>query len=74
MEEKDYPALYQAADVASFNAQKGYLNNVKAYIALSVLGAGLSVVGIQSKEAAILAAIVFLGGLFISIYIAVKKK
>jgi hypothetical protein len=74
MEEKDYPALYQAADVASFNAQKGYLNNVKAYIALSVLGAGLSVVGIQSKEAAILAAIVFLGGLFISIYIAVKKN
>jgi hypothetical protein len=74
MEEKNYPALYQAADAASNKAQKEYLNNVRSYIALSVIGAGLSVFGIQSKEAAILAALAFLGGLFVSIYIAVKKN
>lgn len=74
MQENNYPALYQAADNASINAQNGYLNNVKAYVVLSVLGAGLSVIGINSKGAAILAAIMFLGGLFLSIYIAVKKN
>ena len=38
-----------------------------------MIGAGLSVIGIQSREAAVFAAVVFLGGLFLSIYIATKK-
>jgi len=74
MQEKDYPALYQAADNASLKAQDNYLNSVKSYIALSVIGAGLSVAGIQSKGAAIVAAVVFLSALFLSIYIAVRKN
>ena len=74
MNEKNFPALYQAADNAAIIAQKTFLNSVKTYAFLSVLGAGLSVIGIQSKEFAILAAIVFLGGLFLTIYIAVKKS
>ncbi|MEA1901034.1 MAG: DUF4231 domain-containing protein, partial [Thermodesulfobacteriota bacterium] len=74
MQEKDYPALYQAADNASLKAQDNYLSSVKSYIALSVIGAGLSVAGIQSKGAAIVAAVVFLSALFLSIYIAVRKN
>jgi len=74
MQEKDYPALYQAADNASLKAQESYLDSVKGYVALSVIGAGLSVAGIGSKGAAIVAAVVFLSALFLSIYIAVRKN
>jgi len=74
MKEEHYPALYQAANNASLKAQEDYLRSVKGFVALSVIGAGLSVAGIQSKEAAIIAAIVFLTAMFLSIYIAVKKN
>jgi SMODS and SLOG-associating 2TM effector domain 3/SMODS and SLOG-associating 2TM effector domain 1 len=74
MQKNDYPALYQAASNASMTAQNSYLWSVKGYAILSIVGAGLSVVGIDSKEAAMLAALVFIFTLFLSIFINLKKN
>jgi SMODS and SLOG-associating 2TM effector domain 1/SMODS and SLOG-associating 2TM effector domain 3 len=68
MRESDYPALYQAANNASLKAQNSYLWSIRGYAILSTIGAGLSVIGIESKEAAILAALVFFSSLFLSIF------
>lgn len=73
MEESDYPALYQAADKASLEAQSAFLNCIKGYAILSAAGAGLATYGIESREAAIIAAILFCGGLFITVLLALKK-
>jgi hypothetical protein len=69
----DYPALYQSADSASAAAQTTYLRCIKGYAALAVVGAALALIGIESRPAALLAAAVFLGGLFLSILIAFKR-
>lgn len=73
MKEEDYPALYRAADAASVEAQNSFLYCVAAYAALSVIGAALAVGGIESKTSAAWAAILFAGGLGVSVVMAIKK-
>lgn len=73
MENEEYPALYQAADEASNRTQGIYLRCVAVYAYVSITGAGLAVYGVDSKLAAIIAAILFLLGLFLSILLAVKQ-
>lgn len=74
MENNEYPGLFQAADLASVAAQKLYLNSFIVYGGLAVVGAAFSIAGTKSKEAALVASIIFLGGLFVSIYMAFKKN
>lgn len=73
MNEEDYPALYRAADKASLDAQDAFMNCIKGYAALSISGAGLGAYGIESRGAAIVAAILFCGGLFLTVLLAFKK-
>lgn len=73
MDEKDYPALYQASDSASIKIQASFLNCIRGYICLLILGSILGVYGIESKMMAWIAAIFFLGATFISILMATKK-
>jgi hypothetical protein len=73
MKTEDYPALYQAADAASLGAQQTYLSCTKLYGGLTIVAAGLAAYGISSRTAAIAAAVLFLAGLFLSIYLAVKR-
>jgi hypothetical protein len=73
LEHSDYPALYQAADEISQRAQRAYLNCISLYGYLAVAGAGLAAYGIESKTAAIIAALLFLAGLGISILMAVAQ-
>jgi len=73
MREEDYPALYLAADAASKSAQTTFLNALRLYAYLAIAGAGLAAYGIESKGAAVAAAILFLGGLAVSILLAIKQ-
>lgn len=70
MKETDYPALYRAANEASIEAQRQHLGCVRGHAFLLIFGAGLGVYGIESSEFAAYAAILFLGALFLSIYMA----
>jgi len=73
MEDKDYPALYKAANAASISAQSSYLNLIIAHIALLVVGAALVVNPSPTKEHSLFNAFIFLCALGISIFLAVKK-
>ncbi len=73
MEYKDYPAIYKSADQASNDTQKYYLNSIKIYMITIILGVGLGVFGINSNNAAIIAALLFLLGIFITILIYTKR-
>lgn len=73
MEEADYPALYRAANSASMEAQKRYLTFVRAYSALLILAAGLGVYGIQEKRAAIAAALLIIGSIFLSVVMLLRR-
>jgi hypothetical protein len=73
LETEDYPALYQAADSASAAAQATYLRCIKGYAALAIVGAALASIGIESRLSASVAAVVFLGGLGLSLLIAFKR-
>jgi hypothetical protein len=73
MKTEDYPALFRAADAASAKAQSTYLLCTKLFGLLTIGGAGLAAYGIESREAAVWAAVLFLGGLFLSIYLAFKR-
>lgn len=73
MKSEDYPALYRAADAASTHAQSTYLDGTRLYGVLTVVAAGLAAYGISSRGAAIWAALFFLSGLFLSIYLAFKQ-
>lgn len=74
MDTNDYPALFQAADRASVSAQKQYMLSFAAYSGFAIAGASFSIAGINSKEAALVAALIFLAGLFTTIYMALKKN
>jgi hypothetical protein len=73
MEYNDYPALYKAADNASTSAQSAYLWLIKGHVFLLVVGAGLLVNSLPTKEYSLFNAFVFLCALGISIFLAVKK-
>lgn len=73
MEDADYPALYQAANTASMDAQKRYLAFVRAYSAILMLAAGLGVYGIQQTEAAIVAALLIIASIFLSVLMLLRR-
>lgn len=73
MRSADYPALLRAAESASATAQKTHYRVFQAFTVLSVAGAGLAVYGIESQEAAVAAAILLVGALWLSIVLAVKR-
>lgn len=68
-----YPAIFKSADQASNDTQKYYLNSIRAYSVTLIAGVGLGVHGIRSKESAIIAALLFLAGIFITIFLRSKK-
>jgi hypothetical protein len=67
MEYESYPAIFKSADKASNDTQKYYLNCIRAYNITLVIGVGLGVYGIKSNPSAIIAAILFFIGIFITI-------
>src|SRR5438046_2531061 len=73
MTSEEYPALYQAASQASIRAQATYLRCIALYAYLSIAGAGLAAYGIDSRPAAIVAAALFVLGLFVSVLLALKQ-
>jgi hypothetical protein len=73
MDPVEYPALFRAAESASSAAQTMHLRSIQVFAALSILGAGLAVFGIESRWSALLAAVLFIGALFVSIFMAVRK-
>lgn len=73
MEHEDYPGLYQAADEASINAQNAYLKTIALYLCLLITAAVCSLLIGASTVLAILAALIFLGTLFLSIFLVVKR-
>jgi hypothetical protein len=73
MKKTDFPALYRAADAASNAIQGRFLWSLRAYLALTVVGSTLALFGINSRALAIAAAVTFLVGFAISIYMAVSK-
>lgn len=72
-ERPEYPALYNAANQASIESQNNYLLGLKLYLFLTILAALLSIYVKESKVAGIIAAIVFFGVLFLTIYQAFKR-
>lgn len=72
-ERPEYPALYNAANQASIESQNNYLLGLKWYLFLTILAALLSVYIKESREAGIIATVVFLGVLFLTIYQAFKR-
>jgi len=74
MKDSNYPALYQAADTAAVRAQKHHLRSFKTYVVLAILGAVFSIPSINSKEVACTAALVFIAGLSVSVFMAIRKN
>jgi hypothetical protein len=73
MNDKGYPALYKAADSASIAAQRQHFGIIRGYSYLLVTGAGLSVLGIQSKQSAIFAALILIFSVFLSFWMILKN-
>ncbi|MCK5509045.1 MAG: DUF4231 domain-containing protein [Desulfobacterales bacterium] len=73
MEHEQYPALYKAADCASIDAQSTYLRVIKIHIFLLIIGAGMTINPLPTKEYSLFNAFVFLCALGVSILIATKK-
>lgn len=71
--EKDYPGLYQAADVQSKNSQQIYYRCLFGYLGLLIFGATIALFLGDSKILAIISAASFLGSLFICIFLAAKR-
>ncbi len=70
---EDYPDLYQTADEASINAQRVYLKTIALYLCLLIAAAICSLAIGTSSFLAILAALIFAGTLFLSIFLVVKR-
>jgi len=73
MDHNQFPALYQAADKASIDAQSMYLRLIKLHIFLLVFGAALTVNPLPTKEYSLINAFVFLCALGVSMLLAIKK-
>lgn len=72
MEENDFPALYNAADSASLNAQDNYFNALKLYLYLLVAAAIVAFCWAQNVYGAITSAALFLITLGILVFLKVK--
>ncbi len=73
MEENDFPALYNAADSASLNAQSYYFNALRFYLFLLVAAAFISFNWPQNVYGAIASAVLFLITLGILVWLKVQK-
>lgn len=73
MRQEDFPGLFQAADMASVSAQKKYLASIKLYLILLVVGAGVSLLMMDSVVIEIIAAAILLGSLSTSLLLAFKR-
>jgi hypothetical protein len=73
MEESDFPALYNAADSASLEAQSNYFNALRLYLMLLVAAAFVSFKWAQEVYGAIASAALFLITLGILIWLKVRK-
>ncbi len=69
----EYPALYNAANKASIDSQSNYMLGLKWYLTLTVIAAVLSIYVRESREAGIIAAIIFFTALFLTIFQAFKR-
>ncbi|MGF1670689.1 MAG: DUF4231 domain-containing protein [Balneolaceae bacterium] len=73
MNEKDYPALFEAADTASNRTQSHHLRTVLGYLSSLVVGSTLAFYGIEHSYLAIIGAFIFIVGLFLT-YILLNKN
>jgi hypothetical protein len=73
MTETDYPALYQAANATAQSSQNAHFKTIRAAVTVGVVGAILSLYGIESRVAAIFAAIVLLLGLGFSALMVLRN-
>lgn len=73
MEESDFPALYNAADSASLEAQGSYFSALRWYLILLVVAAFVSFKWPQDVYGAITSAALFLITLGILVWLKVKK-
>lgn len=73
MGESDYPALYQASNSASLQAQSFYLRLIQGHSALLIIAAGLGVYGIEKTVAAIAAAVLIIASIFVSIAMLLRR-
>jgi len=73
MKEEHYPALYRAADAASSRAQKTFLLIVRLQSVILIAGAALGTLGLHSVASAVLAAITFLTGIFVSLLTTFRR-
>jgi DNA-binding transcriptional regulator of glucitol operon len=73
MLEKDFPGLYQAADLLSKKSQKNFFRALGAHLVLLVIAAALSVASSPYWWVAYSQVIVLLGALFCSIYLFSKR-
>jgi uncharacterized protein YjeT (DUF2065 family) len=76
--ERDYPAVFQAADRASAGAQRKYLSLTRGTLVLLVAGAGFAaaspVVAVQLKSAfAVTSAILLAASSFFTLYLRAQK-
>jgi SMODS and SLOG-associating 2TM effector domain 3/SMODS and SLOG-associating 2TM effector domain 1 len=73
MEESDFPALYNAADSASLNAQNNYFGALKLYLFLLIAAAIVAFFWAQNAYGAIASASLFLITLGILVWLKVQK-
>ena len=73
MNESEFPALYEAADTASKNAQRYFLLALGANLIALVVAAALTVADFHDWLFAFTQSIVLIAGLFITIYLAVRQ-
>jgi len=73
MEEKDFPALYNAADIASVSAQSNYFTALKLYLVLLILAAFVSFSWPTNVYGAMASAALFLVTLGILVWLKVHK-
>jgi len=74
MKNGEYPALYRASDSTSINSKEGQLLLVKGYIGLLIAGSVFCVFGIESKESAAFAALIFIGTIILSILVVTRRS
>lgn len=73
LKEESFPALYQAADAASINAQKNYYTYLRSYLFLLIAAAFVSYNWPQNAYGAISSAAIFLITLGILIWLKLNK-
>ena len=74
MKNDEYPAVYRVANSTSISSQAVHLLLIKGYICLLIAGSVFSVFGIESKESAAFAALVFIGTIILSILMITRRS